>query len=302
MSLLVVGEALVDLIVAPDGSIRAVPGGGPFTMARSAARLGATVAFGGGISDDAFGRRICALLHDDGVETPLTTRHGRPTTLALTELDATGAATYHFYVDGTSAPDVAVGDLVLGPEVRVLAVGTLGLVIEPLAAAAEALVAAASDAVLVTVDPNCRPQIISDESAYRARLQRVLERADVIKVSGDDLAWLDPSSESLDAARDLLAGGARVVLFTDGAEAVRIITTDHEVVVPVPGVDVVDTVGAGDSFGGGFLAFWETGGHTRADLADLDLVRSVVERAIVVAGITCTRPGADPPFLHELPA
>jgi fructokinase len=302
VSLLVVGEALVDLIVPPDGSIRAVPGGGPFNMARSAARLGATVAFGGGISDDAFGRRIAGLLHDDGVATPLPTRHGRPTTLALAELDSAGAATYHFYVDGTSAPAVDVGDLVLGPEVRVLAVGTLGLVIEPLAAASEALVAAAGDDVLVMVDPNCRPQIISDEAGYRARLQRVLQRADVVKVSGDDLAWLDPSSEPLDAARDLLAGGARVVLFTDGADAVRIITPDREVVVPVPGVDVVDTVGAGDSFGGGFLAFWETGGRTRDDLADLDLVRSEVERAIVVAGITCTRPGADPPFLHELPA
>jgi fructokinase len=155
--------------------------------------------------------------------------------------------------------------------------------------------------VLVMVDPNCRPQIISHEAGYRARLARVLHRADIVKVSGDDLAWLDPSSESLDAARDLLSGGARVVLFTDGADAVRIITPDRELVVPVPGVDVVDTVGAGDAFGGGFLAFWETGGHTREDLADLDLVRSVVERAIVVAGITCTRPGADPPFLSELP-
>jgi fructokinase len=271
-------------------------------MARSAARLGAAVAFGGGISDDAFGRRILGLLHDDNVATPLLVRPDLPTTLALAELDSAGAATYHFYVDGTSAPAVAVGDLVLGPDVRALAVGTLGLVIEPLAHASEALVAAAGDDVLVMLDPNCRPQIITDEAGYRARLQRVLQRADVVKVSGDDLAWLDPSSESLDAARDLLAGGARVVLFTDGADAVRIITQDHDVVLPVPGVEVVDTVGAGDSFGGGFLAFWESGGHTRADLVDLDLVRAVVERSIVVAGITCTRPGADPPYLSELPS
>jgi fructokinase len=301
VSLLVVGEALVDLILSPDGTLRAVPGGGPFNMARAAARLGAPVSFGGGVSDDAFGRTIAGLLADDQVAMALPVRHGLPTTLALAELDSGGAATYHFYVDGTAAPAVEVGDLVLGPGVRMLAVGTLGLVLEPVAAAVEALVEQLADDVLVMVDPNCRPVIIRDEAAYRARLARILRRADVVKVSGDDLAWLDPSSDSLDAARDLVRGGARLVLFTDGADSVRIVTADDEVVVPVPAVDVVDTVGAGDAFGGGFLAFWHMAGRGRDELTDLDLVRATVERAIVVAGITCTRPGADPPRLSELP-
>jgi fructokinase len=92
------------------------------------------------------------------------------------------------------------------------------------------------------------------------------------------------------------------VLFTDGGEAVRILAGDEDVVVPVPGVEVVDTVGAGDAFGGAFLAFWQSAGHHRDDLADLAKVRAVVERAIVVAGITCTRSGANPPRLAELPA
>ena len=302
MSLLVVGEALVDLIVTPDGAIRGVPGGGPFNLARAAARLDADVAFGGGISDDVFGRRIASLLNEDGVALPLPPRRGLPTTLALAELDDGGAATYHFYVDGTSAPALEVGELSLGADVTVLAVGTLGLVLEPMAAAAEALVLSAPDHVIVMVDPNCRPQIIRDESGYRARLARVLGRADVVKVSGDDLLWLEPASEPLDAARDLLTAGPRVVLFTDGADAVRVLTPDAEIVLRVPLVDVVDTVGAGDSFGGGFLAFWEGAGRTRDDLRDVDLVRAAVERAIVVAAITCTRPGADPPRLGELPA
>ena len=302
MTVLVVGEALVDLIVSPDGSLEAVPGGGPFNLARTAARLGVTTAFGGGISDDVFGRRIAALLRADGVDTPVTTRTGLNTTLAIAELDASGAASYTFYLDGTAAAELHDGDVVRGDDVDILAVGTLGLVAEPIATTVERLVAGVADRVLVFVDPNCRPSVISDDAGYRARLERVLARADVVKVSGDDLAYLDAGSDPVAVARGLLALGPAVVLFTDGGDSVRILCADEEVVVPVPGVDVVDTVGAGDAFGGAFLAFWERDGHHRDDLTDLAKLRSAVERAIVVAGITCTRPGADPPHLAELPA
>jgi fructokinase len=302
VSVLVVGEALVDLIVSPDGSLEAVPGGGPFNLARTAARLGVTTAFGGGISDDVFGRRISALLAQDGVATPVSPRSGRATTLALAELDPGGAATYTFYVDGTAAAELHDGDLVIGDDVDVLAVGTLGLVLEPIATTVEALVASAPERLLVFLDPNCRPSIIGDDDAYRARLERVLARADVVKVSGDDLAYLDPDADPVTVAAGLLTLGPRVVLFTDGGDSVRILTRDGQVVVPVPEVDVVDTVGAGDAFGGAFLAFWERAGNHRDDLADLGKVRDAVERAIVVAGITCTRPGADPPRLAELPS
>jgi len=302
VTVLVVGEALVDLIVSPDGSLEAVPGGGPFNLARTAARLGVTTAFGGGISDDVFGRRIAALLRADGVDTPVTTRTGLNTTLAIAELDASGAASYTFYLDGTAAAELHDGDVVVGDDVDILAVGTLGLVAEPIATTVERLVAGVADRVLVFVDPNCRPSVISDDARYRARLERVLARGDVVKVSGDDLAYLDAGSDPVAVARGLLALGPAVVLFTDGGDSVRILCADEELVVPVPGVDVVDTVGAGDAFGGAFLAFWERDGHHRDDLTDLAKLRSAVERAIVVAGITCTRPGADPPHLAELPA
>jgi fructokinase len=302
VSVLVVGEALVDLIVSPDGSLDAVPGGGPFNLARTVARLGVATAFGGGISDDVFGRRIAALLERDGVATPVPRRTGRNTTLALAELDAGGVATYTFYVEGTAGAELHDGDLVIGDDVDVLAVGTLGLMVEPIATTVEALVASAPERLLVFVDPNCRPSIIADDAVYRARLDRVLARADVVKVSGDDLAFLDPDGDPVAVANGLLAHGPRVVLFTDGADAVRIVTRDGQVVVPVPEVDVVDTVGAGDAFGGAFLAFWERAGNHRDDLSDPAKVGTAVERAIVVAGVTCTRPGADPPRFDELPA
>jgi fructokinase len=301
VTVLVVGEALVDLIVSPGGGLEAVPGGGPFNLARTAARLGVRTAFGGGISPDVFGRRIAALLEADGVATPVALRTGLNTTLAIAELDSSGAASYTFYIDGTAAAELHDGDVVIGDDVEILAVGTLGLIAEPIAATVEALVAGAPDRLLVFVDPNCRPTIIRDDAGYRARLDRVLRRADVVKVSGDDLAYLDPDGDPVEVARGLLAHGAHVVLFTDGGDSVRILVGDTEIVVPVPGVQVVDTVGAGDAFGGAFLAFWQLAGHHRDDLADLDKVRAAVERAIVVAGITCTRVGANPPHLSELP-
>ena len=300
VTVLVVGEALVDLIVSPDGSLDAVAGGGPFNLARTTARLGVATAFGGGISDDVFGRRIAGLLQADDIATPVATRTGLNTTLALAELDVSGAASYTFYLDGTSAAELHEGDVVLGADVDVLAVGTLGLVAEPIATTVERLVAAAPERVLVFVDPNCRPRAITDHAGYRARLERVLGRADVVKVSGDDLAYLDPDADPVAVARGLLALGPRVVLFTDGGDSVRILVGEQEVVVPVPGVDVVDTVGAGDAFGGAFLAFWVAAGLHRDDVTDLEAMTRVVERAIVVAGITCTRAGANPPRLAEL--
>ena len=130
----------------------------------------------------------------------------------------------------------------------------------------------------------------------------MLARADVVKVAGDDLEWLDPGSPTLDTARGLLALGPKVVLFTDGGEGVHVLTADGSFAVDVPRVDVFDTVGAGDSFGGGFLATWIDAGLGRGDLGDLAALRAATERAVLVAGITCTRAGAEPPRLDELPS
>jgi fructokinase len=275
MTVVVAGEALVDLILSPSGAVAALAGGGPFNSARTLARLGVDTVFLGGLADDRFGRLLRARLAEDGVRLGLPRGVGLPTSLAVAELDESGTQALH--------------------------VGTLGLVLEPLAESVEAIVAAADADAVVLVDPNCRPGIIRDEGAYRARLGRVLARADVVKVSGDDLDYLDPTVTPLDAARALLHQGPRVVLFTDGADSVRILTHAEEITVPVPPVDVVDTVGAGDAFGGAFLAFWVTRNLGRGELVDLATVRTVVERAVVVAGITCTRAGANPPRLDELP-
>jgi fructokinase len=156
------------------------------------------------------------------------------------------------------------------------------------------------ESVLLVLDPNCRPSTVSDPDSYRERVRRLVARADVVKVSGDDVAYLQPHVAPLEAARNLLTDGARLVLFTDGASSVFAISADWEFEVPVPRVDVVDTVGAGDAFGGAFIAWWHEANLGRDDLADSTTVRAAVERAIRVAGITCGRAGANPPLASEL--
>jgi fructokinase len=149
------------------------------------------------------------------------------------------------------------------------------------------------------LDPNCRPGVIPDRAGYLDRLGAVLARADVVKVSRDDLAYLDPDAAPVDAARAIARGGPSVVLLTDGGRAVIVVTATETFEAAVPQVRVVDTVGAGDAFGGGFLARWIECGRGRADLADISAVRDAVTLAVAVASVTCQRAGANPPNRDE---
>ena len=166
--IVVAGEALVDLVVSGE-AVTATPGGAPYNVARGCARLGAPTALLATLSSDGFGSRLAAGLVESGVDRELLQRTDRPTTLAVAQLDATGAASYRFYTEGTSAPALAPGRLPDG--VGALVTGGLGLVLEPIATAIESTVLAAGPDVLVLVDLNCRPAAIDDGDAYRARLE-----------------------------------------------------------------------------------------------------------------------------------
>ncbi len=167
----VLGEALVDIIVDPRGEVTSVVGGAPLNTARTVARLGQPACFLGGVSTDAFGRRIRALLDADGVVLGLGAQVPEPTTLAIAQLDEGGAATYRFLMEGTSSaavtPELALAHA--DPAASALHVGTLGLVLEPVADAVVALVAAASDDQLVMVDPNCRPSVMTGSAVLPTR-------------------------------------------------------------------------------------------------------------------------------------
>ena len=176
-----------------------------------------------------------------------------------------------------------------------LHVGTLGLVMEPVAVALEAVVEAVADSALIMVDPNCRPSFIPDLDSYRRGLAATLRHAHVVKVSGDDLEYLEPGVELTAAARSLLAEGPQVALVTLGGDGALIVTADAEEQVEAPKITVVDTIGAGDAFGGGFLASWRLNGLDRDALSDADAVREATRFACVVAARTCERAGASPP-------
>ncbi len=296
--IVVVGEALVDLVIELDATVSAALGGAPFNTARTCGRLGATVAFMGAVSDDRFGVAIAAQLAEDGVSTDLLQRVSVPTTLAAAELDARGAASYRFYTAATSAPALRPAELPVATET--LFAGGLGLVLQPMADTVSALVAGVGEGVMVMVDLNCRPAVIDDRDRYVARVDAVLGRADVVKVSDDDLAYLAPGVPPIVAARRLLAHGPRAVLLTAGGSDVTVLTAGDERVVDVDRVNVVDTIGAGDAFAGGFMTWWSASGRRRTDLVDIDALVSAAAAATQVAGAVCTRRGADPPWRHEI--
>ena len=298
MAIVVGGEALIDLVPHADQLI-AHPGGGPYNTARTLARLEQDVHYLGCLSDDGFGATLRAHLEEDGVSLDTVVPTTKPTTLALAEVDVTGAATYRFYTDGTSAPSVTPEQALaaLPADVDFLHVGTLGLVMEPVASALQAVVEAVADRALVMVDPNCRPTFIADRDAYRAGLEQTLRHAHVVKVSGDDLEYLMPGLGVVEAARALGVGVALVTLGGDGA---LVVTGEDEYTVAAPKITVVDTIGAGDAFGGGFLAYWARAGLTREALQDGAAVRAATTFACVVAARTCERAGASPPRLSDL--
>ena len=313
--IVVCGEALIDRIPgsspspsggAPSGGSDS-PGGGPYTTARALARLGIPTEFLGRLSTDAFGQQLRDLLAADGADLSLTSFGPEPTTLAIADVDHDGHAAYRFTVDGTSAPNLTTRMLPssLSPDVNALHVGTLGLVFEPMATTIAALVDREHSKRLVMVDPNIRQSALSQVDGrgggYRGRLDRIISQSTIVKASDADVAWLFPELDLESAARDLLARGPSLVVVTLGADGAFGVCAETVVRVAAPVVDVVDTIGAGDAFGAGLLAWLYDHNRLKRDLRlEREELRAALEFACLVASITCTRAGADPPRRAEL--
>jgi fructokinase len=287
-----------------DGGLRALLprlGGGPYNVALAAGRLGVPAAFLSRVSTDRFGEAMVERLQASDVDTSLLQRGDEPTTLAVVALDAKGAAHYTFYVEGTA--DRLVADPGPLPEaVTALSLGTLGMVLEPGASAYEAMLRReAARGVLTVLDPNIREALITDPAAYRARFASWLPDVRLLKISDDDTAWLTEGADPVAAAKTWVESGVDAVVLTRGADGTAVITAAGEVAhVPSRRVEVVDTIGAGDTVQGALLAWLTT--REVSDLAslDADAWREALTFAAKAASITVSRSGAEPPTSADM--
>ena len=307
--LLCCGEALIDMIPAPtvSGQEGYVPhtGGSVFNTAIALGRLGVQTGMLTGLSTDLFGQQLLASLHANHVDTSLLVTSDRLSTLAFVQL-TDGNASYTFFDENSAGRMLDLADMPALPEdVSTLYFGGISLTFEPGAEAYAALLKREAPDRVVMLDPNIRPSFIRDIGRYRDRLDGMIALSDIVKVSDEDLNWIYPGPQSLFEKLDFVrqAGPSVVILTRSGSDAAAFLKDGTEVSVPVERVEVVDTIGAGDTFNAGVLAkLAELGLLIKDSLAaiDPDPVREALRFGARVAAITVSRAGANPPWRHEL--
>jgi fructokinase len=299
------GEALVDL-VDDHGLLSPVPGGGPFNTAIALGRLGIPVAYLGTLSRDDYGSLLARLLADAGADMSLVRWSDAPTPLAVVHRHDDGENTYTFYLTGTSLTDLPPEAVPALPEhAWAIHVGTLALAVDPPASAYEALIDREAGRRTIVLDPNVRPAVFGDQISYRDRFERLARLADVVKLSEHDAAWIYPELERADVLERILGLGPRLVAITMGMLGAVAASREGQARVPAVAITVVDTVGAGDSFGAALLAALVERdalkpGATRP--LDDSLLEEAVEYAVTASAITCSRRGAVPPSRAEIAA
>ena len=301
------GEALIDMLprktTAGEDAFAPYAGGAVFNTAIALGRLGAPAGFLTGLSTDMFGEMLHKSLTESGVDCDLAVLSDRPTTLAFVQLVA-GQASYAFYDENTAGRMIAPGDLPdLPDKVEALFFGGISLVGNPCGATYEALQAREAKSRVTMIDPNVRPGFIDDGPAYRARIDRMIGLADLVKLSDEDLHWLYGNGSLDDLAQSVLARGPSAIFVTEGAKGATAYTASHKVEVAATKVEVADTVGAGDTFNAGILAaLFRAGVLNRAALAKLDdnTLRAALDLGVRVAAVTVSRAGANPPWADEV--
>lgn len=300
------GEALIDMLPRPgDDGVSAYvphPGGAVFNTAVALGRLGVAAGFFSGLSTDLFGDLLDDALRASHVDTRHIRRSGRPTTLAFVTLDD-GQAHYLFYDENSAGRMLEVNDLpVLGDEVKALHFGAISLIPEPCGSTYEALMVRERDRRVIMLDPNIRPGFITDPRLHRTRIRRMVSMSDIVKLSDEDLVWLTGGGDD-GAARSLLDLGAGLVVVTHGEAGASGHVGNRKIVVPARRLTVADTVGAGDTFNAGLLAFLSE--HkllSKSALAGIgdDALEGALALAARAAAVTVSRTGADPPWRAEL--
>ncbi len=302
------GEALIDMLprttTLGEPAFSPYAGGAVFNTAIALGRLGAPSGFFSGVSTDMLGEILADTLQASKVDTSLCARSNRPTTVAFVKL-VDGQATYAFYDENTAGRLLSTDDLPALPDaVKTLFFGGISLVNDPAASTYEALQAREAPTRVTMIDPNIRPGFIAGKEAeYRPRIERMIARADIVKLSDEDLHWLLGTGDLETLALKIIARGPKIVFITEGSSGARAITAAQNRFVAAQKVVVADTVGAGDTFNAGALAaLHRAGALSKAGLAavtdaELDAALVLGNRA---AAITVSRAGANPPWAHEL--
>jgi fructokinase len=274
-------------------------------VALGLARLAQPVAFLGALSSGPLGDRLLRALKAEGVSDVCVVRIDAPTTLGLVGLDAAGVAAYAFYGDGCADRRLPPSALDRIPATaRAFQFGSYAAVVEPIASTLRALVERERERSVIAYDPNIRINVEPDLERWRAHMQWMLPRTDLLKASDEDLALLFPGAAVDQIAASWLAEGVRLVVVTRGAHGALAWCRAGCVAVPPVAVEVVDTVGAGDTFQAALLTWLAERDLLAADaLAALDLaaLEAAVKFAALAAAITCSRRGADLPRRAELP-
>lgn len=300
----VVGEALVDVVVARDGSVTEHPGGSPANVAVALGRLGHDVQLLTRLGEDERGLRVVEHLGASHVRVMPQSLAGGPTSTAVATIGADGAATYEFELNcdlPVPVPPPAEGSVCVHT-------GSFAALLDPNAPHVLALLASARSTATVSYDPNIRPGVVGDPEQVRPRVEALVALADVVKLSDEDAHWLAPGTPALELARQWQSRGPALVVVTSGADGALAVTAAGSVEVASAETVVADTVGAGDSFSAALVhalgGLGLLGAARRADLRAIDLAgtNDVLEIAVRVAAITVSRPGADPPWRHELDA
>ncbi|MEU2001660.1 carbohydrate kinase [Rhodococcus sp. NPDC019627] len=297
---MVVGEALIDIVTAADGTTTEYAGGSPLNVAVGLARLGRPVEFVTRIGEDARGRMILDHLAASGVRLASGSMSAESTATARATLDPTGAATYEFDLEW-SLPAPAWAST---PEL--VHTGSIAAVMEPGCAVVADILYRLRSAATISFDPNVRTALITDEVRARERIEHLVSMSDIVKASDEDLAWFDPTRDPVDIARDWLALGPAVVAVTKGSEGAFAVCAAGVVEMAARQVQVIDTVGAGDAFMAGLLdGVWSQGllgAKHRGALRALDpaRLRTVLANAVLMSALTVAKAGADLPDRETL--
>ncbi len=301
------GEALIDFLPREtrEGATAFQPfvGGSVFNTAVALGRLRVPVGFFGGLSTDFFGDQLRDGLMASRVDFSFSPVSDRYTILAFVKL-AGGQARYSFIDEGSACRMIAVSDLPdLDQSVAALHLGSFPLIAEPSGSTIEAFCRREHERRVINFDPNIRPSLVKDRPSYLDRIARISSMADIIKLSDEDLAWITGGTDANEFARTAIERGTKVVVITRGSKGAMAFTRQHRCEVPVRQVIVADTVGAGETFSAAVLAaLWRENSLSKAALARLDepALRAALDLATWAAAITASRPGADPPWAHEL--